>query len=285
MNFLITGINGQLGYDVKRELVKRGYNDILAPTRDEVDLTDEVLVKKVIGEYKPEVIFHCAAYTAVDRAEDEKEIAYDVNVNATKYIVECAKEVGAKLIYIITDYVFDGCKEGLYREDDKVSPINYYGETKYLGEEEVRSYSNHIIARISWVFGINGKNFIKTMLKLAETKDEISVVSDQVGSPTYTVDLSKVLVDMALSDKVGIYHITNEEYCSWYEFAKYIFEVNDIAMKVNPIMTKDYKTTAARPLNSKMNKEKLDNDGFSRLPDWKDAVRRYSKVLKKEGNR
>ena len=282
MKFLVTGVNGQLGYDIKRELVSKGYNDILALTRDELDLTDEVLVKKVIGEYKPDVIFHCAAYTAVDKAEDEKEIAYDVNVNATRYIVNCARDVGAKLIYISTDYVFDGSKEGLYKEDDEISPINYYGETKYLGEEEVRGYNNHIIARISWVFGINGKNFIKTMLRLAETRDEVSVVSDQVGSPTYTVDLSKVLVDMALSDVLGIYHITNEEYCSWYEFAKYIFEVNNKDILVNPIKTSDYKTNAKRPLNSKLDKSKLERDGFNRLPSWKDACKRYCRELKKE---
>lgn len=283
MKFFITGVEGQLGYDINLELLKRGYTNILAPSIKEMDLTNEEAVREKILEFRPDVIFHCAAYTAVDKAEEEKEFCYDVNVNGSKYIAKYGEEVGAKVIYISTDYVFDGTKDGVYEVDDKINPVNYYGETKYLGEEEIKKCNNYIITRISWVFGINGKNFIKTMLKLAETKQELSVVSDQVGSPTYTKDLSKVLVDMALSDKKGIYHVTNEGYCSWYEFAKYIFEVNDIAMKVNPIMTKDYKTTAARPLNSKMNKEKLDSDGFERLPDWKDAVKRYSKVLKKEG--
>ena len=284
MKFLITGINGQLGYDVNRELLSRGYTDILAPTRENMDLVNEEDVKEVICSYEPDIIFHCAAYTAVDRAEEEKEICYDVNVNGSKYISKYASEVGARVIYISTDYVFDGTKDGIYEVDDKINPINYYGETKYLGEEEIKKCNNYLIARISWVFGVNGKNFVKTMLKLAETKTEIGVVADQVGSPTYTSDLSRVLVDMALSDKIGIYHVTNEGYCSWYEFAKYIFEVNNINIKVNPIMTSDYKTVAKRPLNSKLSKSKLDSDGFERLPDWKDAVKRYSKVLKKEGN-
>lgn len=283
MKFLITGINGQLGYDINKELLKRGFTNILAPTRDELDLTNEFLVEEVINDYKPDIIFHCAAYTAVDNAEEEKDLCYDVNVNATKYLIKCAKSINAKIIYISTDYVFDGSYDGLYKESDEVSPINYYGQTKYLGEEMVRKYDNHIIARISWVFGINGKNFIKTMLNLAQTKKEISVVSDQVGSPTYTKDLSKVLVDMALSEKKGTYHITNSEYCSWYELAKYVFEINNIDIIVNPILTKDYKTKAKRPLNSRLDKTKLEMDGFNKLPSWKDAVKRYNIELKKEG--
>lgn len=283
MKFLITGINGQLGYDVNRELLNRGYTDVLAPTREELDLTLENSVEKVILEYRPNVIIHCAAYTAVDKACDDKDTCHSVNVDGTKYISKYGKSVGAKIVYISTDYVFDGSKNGMYEVDDEVCPINYYGETKYLGEEEVRKCDNYIIARISWVFGINGKNFIKTMLKLAETKKELDVVSDQVGSPTYTKDLSKVLVDMALSENVGTYHITNEGFCSWYEFAKYIFEINNIDIKVNPIMTSDYKTTALRPINSKLSKSKLDEDGFNRLRNWKDAVLEYCNELKKEG--
>lgn len=285
MKFLVTGVNGQLGYDVKRELLKRGYMDICSPTRDELDITNESDVSRVVLEYQPDVIVHCAAYTAVDKAEEEKELCYDVNVNGTSYLVKNASLVGAKFIYISTDYVFDGTKDGIYEVDDISNPINYYGETKWLGEQVVREYPNHIITRISWVFGINGKNFIRTMLRLAETKKELGVVSDQVGSPTYTEDLAKLLVDMALSDKTGTYHATNEGYCSWNEFAKYIFEVNDIEMVVNEVLTKDYKTVAKRPLNSKLNKSKLEDNGFERLPDWKDAVKRYSKVLKKEGNK
>lgn len=283
MKFLITGVNGQLGYDVKRELESRGYTDICAPNLEDMDITDEEIVSKVVLNYNPDVIVHCAAYTAVDKAEEDKGLCYDVNVNGTKYLVKYANEVGAKFIYISTDYVFDGTKDGIYKVDDKSCPVNYYGETKWLGEQAVREIDNHVIVRISWVFGVNGKNFIRTMLKLAETKTELGVVSDQVGSPTYTEDLSKLLVDMALSDRIGTYHATNEGYCSWNEFAKYIFEVNDIECQVNEVLTKDYKTAAKRPLNSKMDKSKLENDGFERLPDWKDAVKRYSKVLKKEG--
>ena len=282
MKFLITGINGQLGYDVNLELLRRGNVDILAPTREEMNLTNEEEVKKIILDYRPDIIFHCAAYTAVDKAEEERDVCYDVNVNGTKYIAKYGDEVGAKVVYISTDYVFDGTKDGIYVEDDEVCPVNYYGETKYLGEEEIKKCANYLIARISWVFGINGKNFVKTMLRLAETRDELSVVADQVGSPTYTKDLASILMEMALSDKAGIYHITNEEYCSWYEFAKYIFEVNDVNIKVNTINTSDYKTAAKRPLNSKLSKDKLEIDGFKRLPNWKDAVRRYSVELKNE---
>lgn len=286
MKFFITGVNGQLGHDIKLELENRGYSNIYAPSSGEVDITDLEQVRTAILGYRPNVIFHCAAYTAVDKAEEDRQACYNVNVLGTSYIAEYAAEVGAKLIYISTDYVFDGTKEGIYIENDEVCPINYYGETKYLGEQMVREIAdNHIIARISWVFGINGKNFVKTMLRLAETKKELGVVCDQVGSPTYTEDLSKLLVDMAFSDKKGIYHATNEGYCSWYEFARYIFEVNNIDIVVNPVLTKDYKTMAKRPLNSKLSKDKLVNDGFERLPDWKDAVKRYSKVLRKGGDK
>lgn len=279
MKFLITGASGQLGYDVKLELLNRGYYDILSPSSNVMDLRNKGSVRDTILDYKPDIVFHCAAYTAVDKAEDERELCSDVNINGTKYIVDACSEVGAKLIFISTDYVFDGSKDGFYLEDDKVSPVNYYGKTKWLAEENVRGYDNHIITRISWVFGINGNNFVKTMLKLSDTRDEISVVSDQIGSPTYTKDLSKVLVDMALSDKKGTYHVTNDGTCSWYEFAKYIFESNNIDIVVNPIKTSDYPTKAKRPHNSRMSKEKLMNDGFSMLPDWKDAVDRYNKEL------
>ena len=205
MKFFITGVNGQLGYDVKRELLERGYTDILAPTRVDLDITNEDAVKKMIREYRPSVIFHCAAYTAVDKAEEEQEKCYQVNVLGTKYLTEAAKEVGAKIIYISTDYVFDGTKEGIYQTDDKVNPVNYYGKTKYLGENFVRAYDNHIIVRISWVFGINGKNFIRTMLNLAESHKELNVVCDQIGSPTYTKDLAGLLVNMFLSNVKGLY--------------------------------------------------------------------------------
>lgn len=285
MKFFITGVNGQLGYDVKRELLERGYTDILAPTRVDLDITNEDAVKKMIREYRPSVIFHCAAYTAVDKAEEEQEKCYQVNVLGTKYLTEAAKEMDAKIIYISTDYVFDGTKEGLYQIEDKVNPVNYYGKTKYLGENFIREYDNHIIVRISWVFGINGKNFIRTMLNLAESHKELNVVCDQIGSPTYTKDLAGLLVNMFLSNVKGLYHVTNEGYCSWYEFAEFIFKESRKKVKVHPILTKDYKTIAKRPLNSKLSKESLDDIGMKRLPEWQDAVKRYICELKKEGVR
>lgn len=283
MKFFITGVNGQLGYDVKRELLERGYTDILAPTRVDLDITNEDAVKKMISEYRPSVIFHCAAYTAVDKAEEEQEKCYQVNVLGTKYLTEAAKEMDAKIIYISTDYVFDGTKEGIYQIEDRVNPVNYYGKTKYLGENFIREYDNHIIVRISWVFGINGKNFIRTMLNLAESHKELNVVCDQIGSPTYTKDLAGLLVNMFLSNVKGLYHVTNEGYCSWYEFAEFIFKESRKKVKVHPILTKDYKTIAKRPLNSKLSKESLDDIGMKRLPEWQDAVKRYICELKKEG--
>ena len=283
MKFFITGVNGQLGYDVKRELLERGYTDILAPTRVDLDITNEDAVKKMIREYRPSVIFHCAAYTAVDKAEEEQEKCYQVNVLGTKYLTEAAKEMDVKIIYISTDYVFDGTKEGIYQIEDRVNPVNYYGKTKYLGENFIREYDNHIIVRISWVFGINGKNFIRTMLNLAESHKELNVVCDQIGSPTYTKDLAGLLVNMFLSNVKGLYHVTNEGYCSWYEFAEFIFKESRKKVKVHPILTKDYKTIAKRPLNSKLSKESLDDIGMKRLPEWQDAVKRYIRELKKEG--
>ena len=282
MKFLITGGSGQLGYDIAKELDKRGYHDYIMPTSKEFDITDKNRVEEVIAEYKPDVIFHCAAYTAVDKAEENKDTCFNVNVNGTKNITEAARKNKAKVVYISTDYVFNGTKDGEYVPEDKTDPINYYGYTKLCGEEAVSTLDDYLIVRISWVFGINGNNFIKTMLRLSETKKELSVVSDQIGSPTYTEDLSKLLVDMVDKNKKGLFHATNEEYCTWYEFAKYIFEVNNIDMKVNPILTKDYKTLATRPLNSKLNKDKLDKEGLDRLPSWKDATQRYCKILRRD---
>ncbi len=278
---LITGVTGQLGYDILKALEGR---DVvcMSPTSKEMDITDSTVVSKVVKTFKPDVIFHCAAYTAVDKAEDEKDICYKVNVLGTKNIVNSAREVGAKVVYISTDYVFDGTKDGIYTEEDTPHPINHYGYTKYLGEEEIKILNDYLIVRISWVFGLNGKNFVKTMLRLAETKDEINVVSDQVGSPTYTKDLAKLLVSMVDKGKRGTFNATNEGYCSWYDFAKYIFEVNNIKMKVHPILTKDYQTVATRPLNSRLDKDKLDREGLERLPSWQDATKRYCRSLRKE---
>ena len=282
MKFFITGGHGQLGYDVIKTLEENGYTEYYAPSQSELDITNRETTIKSIKEYNPDVIIHCAAYTQVDKAEEEKEVCYNVNVNGTKYIAEAAKELKSKMVYISTDYVFDGEKEGLYLPNDKTNPINYYGYTKREGENIVKELDDYIIVRISWVFGINGKNFVKTMLRIAEGKDELNVVSDQIGSPTYTEDLSKLLLQMITNDKKGIYHATNEGYCSWYEFAKYIFEINNIDIKVNPILTKDYITLAKRPLNSKLSKDILDSENLDRLPDWKDATERYCKILRRE---
>lgn len=282
MRYLITGASGQLGYDIVNELKKRNELDYLAPSSAEMNITDANKVREVINNYRPDVIFHCAAYTAVDKAEENKEACYDVNVNGTKNIADAASECGAKVVYISTDYVFDGTKDGIYTTKDRTNPVNYYGYTKLCGEEIVSKLDNYLIVRISWVFGINGNNFIKTMLRLAETKKELSVVSDQFGSPTYTEDLSKLLVDMVEKNKSGIFHATNEGYCTWNEFARYIFEINDKDVVVNEILTKDYKTVATRPLNSRLSKEKLDDEDLERLPIWQDAVKRFCKVLKKE---
>lgn len=284
MKFLITGYNGQLGYDIVRELEKRGFHDYLAVDKDEMDITDHDKVMEVISEYKPDVIFHCAAWTAVDKAEDMVDACYNVNVVGTRNIVDASISVGAKILYMSTDYVFDGRKESLYNEEDEVHPMSVYGRTKYEGEEEVRRNPRHYITRISWVFGINGNNFIKTMIKLSSNHDSLTVVNDQVGTPTYTVDLSRLLVDMALTDKYGTYHSTNEEYCSWAEFAEYIFKSNDIDTKVVPVSTEEYLNIsgtkqAYRPRNSKLSKEKLKKNGFELLPDWKDATDRYCQEL------
>lgn len=282
MKILVTGVNGQLGYELVKELKSKGYTDILAVDKDEMDITNKDMVNKVIKNYHPDVIFHCAAWTAVDKAEDEKEACYNVNVNGTKYISEAAKEIDAKLIYISTDYVFDGTKEGLYEIDDEVNPKSVYGETKYEGEQLVRQNNlKHFIVRISWVFGINGNNFIKTMLKLAETRNELTVVADQFGSPTYTVDLAKLLVEMSETEKYGTYHANNEGYCNWAEFAEYIFKINNKEVNVKHITSEEYPQKAYRPRNSKLSKQSLDDNGFNRLPSWEDAVERYSKELKK----
>lgn len=282
MKYLITGGTGQLGHDIVKELISRGGLNYLAPTTKEMNITNKDEVEKVILGYKPDIIFHCAAYTAVDKAEEDRENCYNVNVNGTKNIVSVAEKINAKVVYISTDYVFDGTKKTEYETEDITNPINYYGYTKLLGEKEVQQLNDYLIVRISWVFGENGKNFVKTMLNLAETKTELSIVSDQIGSPTYTKDLSKLLLDMIENNKKGLFFATNEDFCSWYEFAEYIFKINNINIKLNKILTKDYKTLAKRPLNSKLSKNKLDEEGLTRLPSWQDAASRFCKVLMKE---
>lgn len=300
---LVTGVNGQLGYDVVRELDKRGY-EAIGVDREVMNLTNSEEIRKVMNDISPDGVIHCAAYTAVDAAEDNIELCERVNALAVKDIAECAKVLDIPMIYISTDYVFNGmkginqnnvdevaytiednniCKECYleYTEDDKVNPINVYGRTKYEGERYVRDIlDKHYIVRISWVFGENGNNFIDTMLRLSKDRDELNVIDDQVGSPTYTKDLAPLLVDMLESDMYGTYHATNDGYCSWYEFAKEIFDVAGVDIKVNPITTDMYPTKAKRPFNSKMSKEKLKNNNFRTLRSWKIAVKDYIENIK-----
>ena len=285
MKYLVTGVNGQLGYDVVRELRERyPYDDILGIDINDLDITDEEAVHEFINNYKPNVVFHNAAYTSVDKAEENYDLCYKVNALGPKYITEACKEVNAKVIYISTDYVFDGTKVGYYEVDDKPNPQSVYGSTKLEGEKFTKTYQKHFIVRISWVFGKNGHNFIKTMLKFAESRKVINVVNDQIGSPTYTYDLSKLLVDMSQTEKYGTYQATNDGECSWYEFAYEIFKQANVEMKVNPISTENYlklvTQQAKRPMNSKMSKEKLVKNGFSKLPDWKNALIRYLYEIK-----
>lgn len=279
-NVLVTGATGQLGRDVVKELLKKDYLTLL-PSRLKMDLCSEESIKNYILNSKCEAIIHCAAYTKVDKAEGEKDLCMKVNSTATKYIAECAKILDIPMIYISTDYVFDGKKDGVYKENDVTNPINVYGESKLLGEQYVNEIlSKYYIVRTSWVFNLGGKNFIETMLNLSKTKDELNVVCDQIGSPTYTKDLAKLLVDMLETDKYGLYHATNEGYCSWYEFAMEIFSLSNIDIHLNKIFSDEYKTDAKRPFNSKLSKEKLIENGFKQLPYWKDALKDYLKERK-----
>lgn len=275
MKVLVTGTKGQLGYDVVNELEKRGHTAV-AVDIEEMDITDAVSVERVITEAEVEAVIHCAAYTAVDAAEDNVEICRRVNAEGTKNIAKVCKKLDLKMIYISTDYVFDGEGERPWEPDDERHPLNVYGQTKYEGELAVEKYlEKYFIVRIAWVFGVNGKNFIKTMLKLSETHEELNVVDDQVGSPTYTYDLAVLLVDMVESDKYGRYHATNEGLCTWYEFAKEIFRQAGVEVKVNPVTSDMFPAKAKRPKNSRMSKEKLDANGLHRLPTWQDALERY----------
>lgn len=275
MKVLVTGTKGQLGYDVVNELEKRGHTAV-AVDIEEMDITDAVSVERVITEAEVEAVIHCAAYTAVDAAEDNVEICRRVNAEGTKNIAKVCKKLDLKMIYISTDYVFDGEGERPWEPDDERHPLNVYGQTKYEGELAVEKYlEKYFIVRIAWVFGVNGKNFIKTMLKLSETHEELNVVDDQVGSPTYTYDLAVLLVDMVESDKYGRYHATNEGLCTWYEFAKEIFRQAGVEVKVNSVTSDMFPAKAKRPKNSRMSKEKLDANGFHRLPTWQDALERY----------
>lgn len=280
--YLITGGNGQLGTDIILELEARKIKSYYAPNIDILDITNKENVDDVISKYKPNIILHCAAYTNVDKAEDEKDLCYNINVNGTKNIIEASKKINSKLIYISTDYVFDGSKEGYYETYDKGNPINYYGKTKYLGELEVLKYIKSFVVRVSWLYGINGNNFVKTMLKLAENNNKLRIINDQFGSPTYTPDLAKFLLDISNTDKYGIYHATNSGITNWYEFAQTIFKLNNINIELEPITTKEYKTNAKRPLNSKLSKKSIIDNNFNLLPEWQDALKRYTKINKKQ---
>lgn len=279
MRILVTGASGQLGYDVERELERRGIEHLGTSSR-ELDITDREAVERLMAAYRPDAAIHCAAYTKVDLAEDEPERCWAVNADGTRNMAAACREIGAKLLYISTDYVFPGTGEQLRRTDDPVSPVNTYGRSKLAGELAVQSLlEKYFIVRISWVFGKNGNNFVKTMLRLAETKAELSVVCDQIGSPTYTADLAPLLCDMVQTERYGIYHATNGGTCAWSEFAKAIFELADKQVTVYPIPTSAYPTRAVRPLNSRMSKECLHSNGFQELPEWKNALARYLKEI------
>lgn len=276
---LVTGVAGQLGYDVVRVLQDRNIEAVGVDIAD-FDLTDKEAVLSYIKKASPTCIVHCAAYTAVDKAEDDQEKAYAVNVLGTRHIAGAAKETGAKLMYISTDYVFDGEKKEPYDADDPNNPLGVYGNSKYLGEGECRAQVQKLfIVRLSWVFGKNGNNFVKTMLRLSETKDEISVVCDQSGSPTYTPDAARIICDMIATEQYGIYHVSNEGFCTWHEFASEIMRLAGRSTRIKPITTAEYPTRTRRPKNSCFSKKELDANGFERLPHWKDALDRYLKDI------
>ncbi|MBR6342988.1 MAG: dTDP-4-dehydrorhamnose reductase [Selenomonadaceae bacterium] len=275
MKVLVTGVTGQLGYDVMRELKRQGI-EAKGVSRQDFSLTDMEAARACITAYRPDAVIHCAAYTAVDQAEDEAELAMKVNGDATRNMAEICRDIRAKLVYISTDYVFPGEGEELYAPDAPTGPKNAYGRSKLAGEQAVQEVlKEYFIVRISWVFGIHGKNFIRTMLRLAETHEELSVVNDQIGSPTYTVDLARLLVEMVQTERYGIYHATNEGVCSWAELAEEVFRQYGSKTRVVGVPSSAYPTKAVRPKNSRMSKACLDAAGFEHLPGWKDAVGRY----------
>lgn len=279
MKVLVTGVKGQLGYDVVNELTKRGHIAI-GTDIEEMDITNADSVDAVIKENVPDAVIHCAAYTAVDAAEDNAKLCRKINAEGTQNIANVCKELDIKMTYISTDYVFDGEGERPWEPDDERTPLNVYGQTKYEGELAVQNtVDKYFIVRIAWVFGVNGKNFIKTMLNLGKTRDSLTVVNDQFGSPTYTFDLARLLVDMVETDKYGIYHATNEGICTWYEFACEIFKQAGMDVKVSPVSSAEYPAKAKRPSNSRMSKEKLTENGFEKLPTWQDALSRYLKEI------
>ena len=300
MKFFVTGVNGQLGHDVMNELYKRGYEGIGSDITDEyagvkdglaiigmpyikLDITDKEAVKTVFQSMKPDAVIHCAAWTAVDLAEDNVDAVRKVNVDGTQYIAEACKNIGCKMLYLSTDYVFDGKGTEPWKPDCKAfNPLNVYGQTKLEGELAVcNTLKKYFIVRIAWVFGLNGKNFIKTMINVGKIHNEVRVVNDQFGTPTYTFDLSRLLIDMCETDKYGYYHATNEGgYISWYEFCVECYKQYGLNTKVIPVTTEEYGLSKAmRPLNSRLDKSKLVEAGFTPLPTWKDAVTRYMKEV------
>lgn len=286
MKVLVTGVKGQLGYDVMNELAKRGYEGVGVDVA-EMDITDSAAVEKVISEVHPDKVVHCAAWTAVDAAEDNQEVCHKVNVDGTANIAKMCGKLDIPMIYISTDYVFDGQGETPWEPDCKAyAPLNVYGQTKLGGELAVaQTLGKYFIVRIAWVFGLNGKNFIKTMLKVAKNHPQVRVVNDQIGTPTYTYDLARLLVDMMETEKYGYYHVTNEGgYISWYDFTKEIYRQAGLSTEVQPVTTAEYGLSkAARPFNSRLEKKKLKENGFTPLPTWQDALGRYLQELKRQG--
>ena len=280
MKVLVTGVNGQLGFDVVKELEIKGHQ-AHGTVRSDFDLTNEDDVQSYIQKIKPEAIIHCAAYTNVDQAETDRDTAYKVNALGTKFLAQAANEINAKMVYVSTDYVFDGSANEPYEVDHPTKPLGVYGETKLAGEEFLKTIlEQYFIVRTAWVYGANGNNFVKTMLRLGKERGEVGVVADQVGSPTYTVDLASFLVELVESEQYGIYHASNNGICSWYEFAVEIFNQAGLQVKVNPLTTDQYPRPAARPKYSVLSKKKLIEKGFTPLRKWQEALADYLKEIK-----
>ncbi len=275
MRILVTGAGGQLGFDVCRVLADRGMQYRGSPSQA-LDVTDRVAVYEELTAYRPDGVINCAAYTKVDRAEDEPEECWAVNVDGVRNLAASCREIGAKLVHLSTDYVFSGDGEGPYETEDGGAPRSVYGKSKLAGELAAHSLLREcFVVRTSWAFGKSEANFVKTMLRLAQERRELDVVCDQIGSPTYTADLAPLLCDMIETERYGTYHATNEGVCSWAQFAQEIFRLAGKDVRVNAVPTSRYPTRAARPLNSRMSKDKLERMGFSRLPTWQDALARY----------
>lgn len=275
MKILVTGATGQVGYDIVKEFEKRKV-DVIGIGSKDCDITSKEAVQATLSKIQPDVVIHSAGYTAVDQAEEDEENCFRVNATGTKNIAKACQERGIVLLYISTDYVFDGEGTMPWKTDSPRNPTSVYGRSKYEGERAVQEYvQNYFIVRISWVYGVHGKNFVKAVLKKAETCNEITVVADQIGSPTYTVDIAKTIADLVISEKYGIYHVANEGYCSWYEFACAIFEKLHKPITVIPVSSDAYVVKAKRPLNSRLDKSDLDKTMIARLPDWEDALGRF----------